>query len=338
MKYLAIIAILTMQCFAQINSNEKNPAKAIEISSKQENDASLATSIAETIAKAISEAFFDGLEKEFEENDTLREYFSTIEEFTQKNFPSYDNDTDTDTDTDEEPRTPTEAETAAILKTADEIYEKFKNNPGIVHENIKTAKEIIPTELFQAKLKSFIPKFLKLREDYFQKMLVICEKYPTLPNAQKIKSNINVLLSDDREMFTKLISLIAGLRLSSNNLYCENEIIANSIETHIKLSSIADICDCLEIDPDPAQLACLLKSKENFINICSRSNNALLKQLVCYLKKDTLEQFKNKYLYLAPTALVLDGSFFSEEIADLNDSLEDEMDDLLDSLNIKLLD
>lgn len=332
MKYLAIIAILTMQCFAQINSNEKDSAEAIEMPSKQENDTPWETLIAEIFAKAAVGAFFDELDKELEENETLREYLSTIDEFTQKNFPSYNNDTD------EEPRTPTEAETAAILKTADEIYEKFKNNPGIIHQNIKTAKEIIPTELFQAKLKSFIPKYLKLREDYFQKMLVICEKYPMLPDAQKIKSNINVLLSDDPEMFTKLISLIAGLRLSNSNLYCENEITANSIETYIKLNSIEDICESLEIDPDPAQLACLLKSKENFINICSRTNNALLKQLVCYLKKDSLEEFKNKYLYPAPTdGLVLDGSFFSEEIADLNDSLEDEMDDLLDSLNIKLL-
>ncbi len=177
----------------------------------------------------------------------------------------------------------TTEELAFILKKTDEIYEKDKSSHGKYYELAQTAKEAIATPSYQTNLKNIFS--VSQIKDLLQDMLRTCEKYSDrFINLQKIKSEINTLIIED-DMFTNFMLLLFGGKLSDNNLYSENEIFENCIETSLKFMIIDDICDKMAVRKDPIYLATALKSKNNLIKICSNSKNDFLKKVASNLNK-----------------------------------------------------
>ncbi len=306
MRYLAILALLAMGCFA-----DRAAAKDGLIEYQIVWTLPLLNQTAET-AFAGGNVNNDAISGEVLDED----------------------DDDDDEDDDIEYRTPTKEEIVAIVKKAEDTYQNDMSKHGEYYEMAQAVKETIPTSLYQNTIKKYFADVFKTRENFLQKILATCEKYPEIELAQKLKAEVCSLLKENPEMLEKFLNLIFGIKLSNNNLYSENEITDNSIETGLKAITIFGICEEMKVDETSPLLTLFNKYRETIISICSRSNNEQLNRLASFLRENSLEDLGNK-LFSSASSLDLDNpqSPFEKELEALLDDLAENYKELVLNLS-----
>lgn len=232
---------------------------------------------------------------------------------------------------DEEYRKPTEEEIASILQQVDEFYTKDMESHGEYLSIINAAKEMSASSLYQTTVKDIIAKFILLREDFFQKITLLCEKYPEIEMAQKIKAEADFLSSkENTELLSNFITLIVGGKLSDNNLYSESEFYENTFITVVKFIIVSDLCDKMKIDEEKLVLVFIDKFLGNITNICAHSNNEFLNRLSAAIKDEkSLEAFLEKKVYPETfSSIEKPSNAFENELTAIAKSFDSNIEDL----------
>jgi hypothetical protein len=232
---------------------------------------------------------------------------------------------------DEEYREPTAEEISSILQQVEEIYTKDMESHGEYFSIINAAKEMSATSLYQTTVKDIIAKFVILREDFFQKISVLCEKYPEVETAKKIKAEAASLSSkENTELLSNFITLIVGGKLSDNNLYSEREFYENTLVTVVKFIIVSDLCDNMKIAEEKLVVVFVDKFLGNITNICAHSNNEFLNRLSTAIKDEkSFEAFLEKKVFPETlSSIEKPSNAFENELTSIANSFDSNLEDL----------